>query len=678
MSRYSKFNLYSWKTFFIALLIIFLVVRIYSYFTRTPVSPSSNHRKTIDLSHVHLSNTSGVTQSPNSAIFSLETDGATIYTAKASGLNAAKEFFNTAPLYHGAPLIPKNFEENSFLSKGIQDRNDPFLKKDNISNSSEHYFFQQTIQGIPVYGGQLIIHLRNNHEIYSVTGKLVQNQTIGKRTISNDKAIDIAIEEMKRRKKGNIIPHEESATEYILNKKLLDISSDEINHHTLAVTLSAGMNSERYFVDVTTGEIIYVTSLNHHTLSRKIYNCETEMIPQNAEPNCMKAGRSEGQANTGNAFVDSVYDELGTYYNFIFQNFSRNSLNGMGGTMIAQLYSDANAFWNSQTQKITIGKGLNDRIVTMHELTHGLTFYTAALMPGFTTTQDAQTGETYDIEIGETGALDEGLSDIFSMAINNVFVLKVGTRPPDRDAINPTSIQNPDKLFSQYWLCQKQTRPTTNGGGGDEAHADSNLFSRAFYLMAQGGNVSNCAITGIGVNNAIKIHYQMMTRYLNQNSNVLDYYNGMMSACNDLFKQGSSICRQVKAAMVVTEMDQQPAGSQDGPKCSGKQEKAIACPAQVTAQPTQAQPQPTTQTGGPNPTFTSIGDCMVNNNCPTTSPSSGVDQNPPPSDNPGSGNNGGGNGPVPPPPPSNGNVEGNGGLLAILIQLIVILLRLLF
>ena len=101
--------------------------------------------------------------------------------------------------------------------------------------------------------------------------------------------------------------------------------------------------------------------------------------------------------------MDQAYEYTGDTYDFYKNNFGRDSIDGAGMTLISTVRyctKDAeacpykNAFWNGQ--QIVFGQGFTaaDDIVA-HELTHGVTDYTAHLF--------------YYMQ---SGAINESLSDI--------------------------------------------------------------------------------------------------------------------------------------------------------------------------------------------------------------------------------------------------------------------------
>ena len=68
------------------------------------------------------------------SVFSISSQKDYIYKAKAKGRDAAVEFLKANPsINSGPPLFPKDFEKNSSITREELDRDDPFLKKNNVS-----------------------------------------------------------------------------------------------------------------------------------------------------------------------------------------------------------------------------------------------------------------------------------------------------------------------------------------------------------------------------------------------------------------------------------------------------------------------------------------------------------------------------------------------------------------
>src|SRR5207237_2112286 len=119
--------------------------------------------------------------------------------------------------------------------------------------------------------------------------------------------------------------------------------------------------------------------------------------------------RGEGDPTSPDVAVNEAYDFSGATYDFYKTAYNRNSVDGRGLRLDSTVHYDAdfdNAFWDGR--QMVYGDGdrvLFDRFtkcldVVGHELTHGVTQYTAAL--------------EYE---GESGALNEHISDVFGILV---------------------------------------------------------------------------------------------------------------------------------------------------------------------------------------------------------------------------------------------------------------------
>ena len=121
--------------------------------------------------------------------------------------------------------------------------------------------------------------------------------------------------------------------------------------------------------------------------------------------------RGEGDPAAGEPNADTAYDSLGQVHAYYHDVLGRNSIDNAGLNLTANVNFGVefnNAFWDGA--RMVFGNGDNqifkdltgDLDVTAHELTHGVTQYTAAL--NYTNDQ--------------TGALNESFSDMFGSAID--------------------------------------------------------------------------------------------------------------------------------------------------------------------------------------------------------------------------------------------------------------------
>jgi hypothetical protein len=119
--------------------------------------------------------------------------------------------------------------------------------------------------------------------------------------------------------------------------------------------------------------------------------------------------RTEGQAATGDPAADEAYDGFGQTWALFDQTYGRDSLDGQGLPLLGTVHYGHgydNAFWDGTQMVFGDGDGTVFNRFTIavdvigHELTHGVTEHTAAL-----------------VYQGQSGALNESLSDVFGSMV---------------------------------------------------------------------------------------------------------------------------------------------------------------------------------------------------------------------------------------------------------------------
>jgi Zn-dependent metalloprotease len=207
--------------------------------------------------------------------------------------------------------------------------------------------------------------------------------------------------------------------------------------------------------------------------------------------------RTEGGAATGDTTVDTAYDWLGVTFEFYDKAYGRNSIDAAGLPMISTVHYGQNydnAFWNGEQMVYGDGDGTlftaftGPLDVTGHELTHGVTQYTAALE-----------------YFGQSGALNESMSDVFGSLIKQYhlgqtadqadWLIGQGLLAASIHGVALRSMKEPGTAYDDPQL-GKDPQPahmdhyvqTSRDNGG--VHINSGIPNRAFYLAAAelGGN----------------------------------------------------------------------------------------------------------------------------------------------------------------------------------------------
>ncbi len=223
---------------------------------------------------------------------------------------------------------------------------------------------------------------------------------------------------------------------------------------------------------------------------------------------------------------------------YFLSKHNRDSYNGNGAVLRSYVsYSSnyVNAFWDGSRMTYGDGDGVNyGPLVSLdivgHEITHGVTEYTANLVYSY-----------------ESGALNESFSDIFGEAIENYATgsndwqmgtdIGIGGSGAIRSMNNPNAFNDPDTYQGNYW----HTASSDNGG----VHINSGVQNKWFYILAHGESGTNdngdaYNVAGIGIDKAAAIAYRNLSVYLSANSNFAAARDGALQAASDLYGAGSA------------------------------------------------------------------------------------------------------------------------------------------
>lgn len=452
-------------------------------------------------------------------------------------------------------------------------------KQDNLG--MYHVRYGQAYNGVPVFGAQTIVHLKNNLDISSINGQTVPDININTTPlITQTMAVKFA-QDLWKLQGLPISPLVLSNKKYIFNPNLFSSTSENKNSLVWRIELFKKLPGahEIYFINAISGELIFQISGNQDAISRRVYDCSLYAVigcRVDYSYSGYTYGRSEGQAVRGQNPVyssndtNNLYDILGTTHNYFNSTFSRNGANNLGGLgdgtysptskTDGYVYIDSdvsqdcpNAYFDGFSANFCDGLVFTD--VVAHEYGHGVEFY--SILDAY----DDPAGLIYS---GESGALNESYADIFGEAVENYStgtsdwlmgesVNEPGLAGPLRSFSNPTAYRGsfgyyPDRFYSPNYYCL--------AGDGGGVHHNSSVPNYAAYLMAMGGTFNGCTISAIGKAKEEVIFYRAMTTYLTPSSGFNAAYTALNSACADIYGATSSDCINVKKALQAVEMDQ--------------------------------------------------------------------------------------------------------------------------
>jgi Zn-dependent metalloprotease len=264
----------------------------------------------------------------------------------------------------------------------------------------------------------------------------------------------------------------------------------------------------------------------------------------------------EGGAVPADDSVREAYAGAETTWNFYNQIFQRSSVDNQGLTLVSSVHYRRrynNAVWNGQQMAYGDGDGvIFDRFtksldVIGHELTHGVTQYTAGLK--------------YE---SQSGALNEHFSDVFgtlvkqwSLKQNNPstagWLIGEGLFKPSINGKALRSMSDPGTAYNDpasglgkdpqpAHMNDYKQLPNTEAGDYGGVHINSGIPNRAFYLAAQ-------AIGKPAWETAGKIWYVTLTERLRPDADFNKCATETISVARDFF--GNDVAEKVASAWVA-------------------------------------------------------------------------------------------------------------------------------
>jgi Zn-dependent metalloprotease len=277
-------------------------------------------------------------------------------------------------------------------------------------------------------------------------------------------------------------------------------------------------------------------------LRRQVFNCNgTEDLPGDA-------ARMEGADPVTDVAVNQAYDYAATTWQFYKDVFGRESVDAHGRTLVSSVHyaqNYDNAFWNGQQMVYGDGDGkifqnfTSALEVIAHELTHGVTQFTAQL--------------PYQ---NQSGALNEHFSDVFGVLVKQwslqqtvdqadwlvgANILAPGFQGRAlRDMANPgTAYDDPNLGKDPQPAHMRDYDPTEEDSGG--VHTNSGIPNRAFVLAAKDIGGKAWEVTG-------KVWYVTLTERLTPTADFAKAAAETISVARDQFPNDASIAAKIAKA----------------------------------------------------------------------------------------------------------------------------------
>ncbi|MGV9245354.1 M4 family metallopeptidase [Streptomyces sp. NPDC003710] len=258
-------------------------------------------------------------------------------------------------------------------------------------------------------------------------------------------------------------------------------------------------------------------------------------------------------SNAATAAADAAYGAQETW-DFYKNTFGRSGIKNDGKAAYSRVhYGNAyvNAFWDDGCFCMTYGDGSNNTDpltaldVAGHEMSHGVTSNTAGLE-----------------YTGESGGLNEATSDVFGTGVE--FYAKNASDPGDYLIGEKININGDGKPL------RYMDKPSKDGGSADywsssvgnlDVHYSSGVANHFFYLLSEGSGPKTIdgvsydspthdgsKVTGIGRDKALQIWYKALTTYFTSTTDYAGARKGTLSAATDLYGSSSAEYKAVAAA----------------------------------------------------------------------------------------------------------------------------------
>ena len=465
--------------------------------------------------------------------------------------------------------------------------------QDKDVSGSEHFRYQQTIDGIPVEHAIYVVHTLGG-KIFAQNGKWIKDipPSLPAVNLSESSALTAALQYVHARQykwqdagEEAFIKKEQNnsqATFYPKGQIVFYSGEEDVIPSALRpaykfdIYASDPVSRQIIFVDAVNGQILGKRELLHTTNATGSavtgYSGTQSITTDNTGTSyrLRETGRGNGvqtfnlQKTTTYASAidftdaDNNWNNVNTNkdqyatdahwgaemtYDFYKNKFGRNSIDGAGFAIKSYVHFSTNyfnAFWDGTRMTYGDGSATDNNLpltaldVCGHEISHGLTSFTSNL--------------TYS---NEPGAMNEGFSDIFGTAI------EFYARPAKADWLigadfytirsmsNPNAYAQPDTYKGTFWYTG-----TADYGG---VHTNSGVLNFWFYLLSSGGSGVNdngfsYNVTGIGIDAAAAIAFRTNTVYLTSTSQYIDARTSSIQAATDLYGATSQQVTQTKNA----------------------------------------------------------------------------------------------------------------------------------
>jgi vibriolysin len=492
--------------------------------------------------------------------------------------------------------------------------NDDFVfsgRKEKDHLGQDHVRMQQTFQGLPVVGGELIVHM-NADSVIGISGHFVPEINVPTQaTLPREVLQQVALRRI--------------ADDAGKNARVESVGTpvvflDDDDNAALAVPVQIsyigkqGVQIDDLYVDANSGYVVGVRPRVMRAKVRKLYNAHQSCT---VLPGTYLFG--EGGTSSDSVAV-AAYTNTGKTYDFYKAVFNRDSYDNAGATIVSSVHfrfggdtvcDPNNSAWFDSYKQIAFGDGDEGFFsplaraldITAHELTHAVTSRTAALT-----------------EQKESGALNESMSDALGESAEcwskGSCDWEIGesvyTPTISGDALRYLYDPAKDTVSADYYPTRLYASSCTPADSNDYCgvHDNAGIGNLAFYLLAHGGKhprgKTNMSVSGIGIDKAQHIWYRALTVYMTSSTNFAGARTATAHAAADLYGGScSSVWQSVQHAWDAVGVPGTWSCAQPVTGCAAPSAKAVII-CQPLAGATVSAPVHLTANGGSSVTYMEV------------------------------------------------------------------------
>ncbi len=415
----------------------------------------------------------------------------------------------------------------------------------------EHVRVQQTYRGVPVVGGELVVHM-DREAVVGVSGRFVPD-------------LDLDVTPAISREDAAGYAQAWVAADGGEPREVMEIGEPAIfaRHGDPALTIPVLVyytyqrdpHLDILYVDAFTGEVRGVEPRLYTAKYRTIYDMNQSCIRTGSELPGTFLFDEGGSSSDSSAM--GAYNGTGTTYDYYWQVFGRDSYDDNGSELRSSVHAQFstgffgctknNAAWidTSNIHQMAYGDGDGSTLgdlaqsldVTAHELSHGVTSRTANL--------------AYE---KESGALNEAFSDIMGRSasfwagqgdpsVREDWTIGADVYTPGKpgDALRYMYDPAKDGQSADYYPDRNYASGCSPSGSNDYCgvHTNSGIANLEYYLLAHGGThprgKTSVNVPGIGIAKARAIWYRALTVYMTSSTNFEGARNATADAAADLY-----------------------------------------------------------------------------------------------------------------------------------------------